>query len=90
MNRIWNLQAELDSRDFRRNGTSNNPGVNRYGRFAAARNNMLRQRGYMAVQNYTNDDDILMSKSQLKRFESLSGQNKRDYAQKLYEGNAVG
>ena len=44
----------------------------------------------MAVQNYTNDDDILMSKSQLKRFESLSGQNKRDYAQKLYEGNAVG
>ena len=89
MNRIWNLQSELDSRDFRRNGLTN-PGVNRYGRFAAARNNMLRQRGYMAVQNYTNDDDILMSRSQLRKFESLSGQSKRDYAQKLYEGNAVG
>ena len=52
--------------------------------------NMLRQRGYMAVQNYTNDDDILMSKSQLNKFDSLSGQGKRNYAQKLYEGNAVG
>lgn len=44
----------------------------------------------MAVQNYTNDDDILMSRSQLRKFDSLSGQSKRDYAQKLYEGNTAG
>ena len=91
MNRLYNLQAELDTRDFYRRGTSDNPGVNRYGRLARARNNMLRQRGYTDVQNYTNDDSILLTRKQLSRLDKIKSPKSRvTYINNLYEGNSNG
>lgn len=88
INRIERTRAELDNRDDR--SFSRNPNRDRYRQFANARDNILRQRGYVGVQNYTNDDDVVMTRAQERRFNSLRGEARRRYVQNLYEGNSAG
>ena len=90
INRIERTRVELDNRDYERTRTSRNPNRDRYRQFANARNNILRQRGYIGVQNYTNDDDVVMTRAQAKRFDGLRGEARRRYVQNLYEGNSAG
>ena len=81
----------MDRRDYKRRGTSSNPGVDRYGRLAKVRDNMLRQRGYTDVQNYGNDDSVLMTKAQVTRMDSIRNPvSKADYVNKVYQGLSNG
>lgn len=52
---------------------------------------MLRRRGMVAVQSYTDkSNDVLMTKAQVKKYDSLRGEAKRDYANRLEQGLSVG
>ena len=52
---------------------------------------MLRQRGYIDVQNYGNNDSVLMTRKQVTRMDSYKNPIARaNYVNKLYEGNTVG
>lgn len=52
---------------------------------------MLRQRGYTDVQNYGNDDSVLMTKAQVTRMDSIRNPvSKADYVNKVYQGLSNG
>ena len=80
---MYRLQSELDERDSYLN--------DRYGRVADARDSVLGKRGMTAVQSYVDkSDDVVMTKAQIKRYDSLRGEAKRNYANKLLYGQSVG
>lgn len=65
--------------------------TDRYGRISAARGNMLRQRGYIDVQNYGNDDSVLMTKSQVAKMDSIRNPiAKANYVNRVYQGLSNG
>lgn len=80
---MYRLQEQLDERD--------NYSEERYGRVADARDSVLRKRGMTAVQSYEDkSDDVVMTKTQTKRYESLRGEARRNYVNKLLNGQNVG
>lgn len=58
----------------------------RYIALANARDNMLRGRGYIDVQNYGNDDSVLMTRNQVRRMESIDDPiAKARYVNRIYQ-----
>lgn len=52
---------------------------------------MLRQRGYTDVQNYGNDDSVLMTKAQIAKMDSIKNPStKANYVNRVYQGLSNG
>lgn len=80
---MYRLQEQLDERD--------NYSADRYGRVADARDSVLRRRGMTAVQSYIDkSNDVVMTRAQSNKYDSLRGEARRNYANRLEQGLSVG
>ena len=62
-----------------------------YDRVADARDSVLQKRGLTAVQSYSDkSNDVLMTRAQIWKYDSLRGEARRNYANRLEQGLSVG